>query len=141
MDIFPTRLKSARQAKRFTQRELADRVGMDQGHISRLENGGKGISMEHLHTLAKELGVSISHLLGEDIMEDTANYNAKGERAKILANYKAPNGLRDLASDTALAEALKITDEEWKMLSSISVPTTVRKDGYVQLLVTVRAIC
>jgi transcriptional regulator with XRE-family HTH domain len=140
MDIFPARLKAARKAKNLTQRDLAGLVNMDQGHISRLENGGKGVSMEHLQTLSKELGVSISHLLGEDIKEDPGSYSVTGERASILANYQAPTGLRDLASDIALAEALKITDDEWKAMDSIILPQTVNKDGYVQLLITLRAI-
>lgn len=140
MDIFPARLKAARKAKRYTQRELAGLVGMDQGHISRLENGGKGVSMEHLQALAKELGVTISHLLGEDVRDESGAYAATGERGAILSNYDAPQGLRDLASNVNLIDVLKITDNEWMTLSSIQLPSDVSMDGYVQLLITVRAI-
>ena len=140
MDIFPARLKAARKAKNLTQRDLAVHVNMDQGHISRLENGGKGVYMEHLQALAKELGVSISHLLGEDIKEDTAVYDATGQRAKILSNYNASQGLRDLASNVELISALKVSDEEWKTLNSIQLPNGISMDGYVQLIITIRAI-
>lgn len=140
MDILATRLKNARKAKGYTQRELADRVGMDQGHISRLENGGKGASMDYLQVLAKELGITISYLLGEDINDSTKAHTGNGIRAALLSNNQAPAGLRGLASDTALADALKITDGEWKALESIQLPGEVSKDGYVQLLITVRAI-
>jgi transcriptional regulator with XRE-family HTH domain len=140
MDIFPARLKAARKAKGYTQRQLAGLVGMDQGHISRLESGGKGVSMEHLQALAKELGVSISHLLGEDVMEESGEYTATGVRATILSNYNAPKGLRDLAGNRDIINALKITDTEWMALNSIQLPNDVSMDGYLQLLVTVRAI-
>lgn len=140
MDIFPARLKAARKARNLTQRDLAGLVNMDQGHISRLENGGKGVSMEHLQTLSKELGVSISHLLGEDIKEQTASYDVTGERATILSNYNAAQGLRDLASNVELISALKVSEEEWKTLNSIQLPNGISMDGYVQLLITIRAI-
>ncbi len=141
MDRLSTRLKNARKAKGYTQRELADRAGMDQGHISRLENGGKGVSMDHLQALAKALSVTVSHLIGDEARENTGkNYKAGGTRAAMLSDNAVPDGLRQLASDTALADALKITESEWKALDSIELPGKVSKDGYVQLLITIRAI-
>lgn len=140
MDIFSARLKAARQARKLTQRELADRTGMDQGHISRLENGGKGVTMENIQALAAALGVTVSHLIGEDIKEDKGTYNAAGTRGALLSSHDSPQGLRELASDSALADALRITDAEWKALDSIQPPGEVSKDGYVQLLITIRAV-
>jgi len=141
MEIFAARLKSARQAKQLTQRELGARVGMDQGHISRLEHGGKGLSTEHLQALARELGVSTSYLLGEDSQEDGASYTAGAPRfVNLLQDYEAPAGLRSLASDNALVSALGVTEREMEALASIKLPGEATKDGYVQLLVTIRAI-
>lgn len=105
-----------------------------------VENGGKGVSTDHLQALAKELGVTVSHLIGDETREAAGNYKASGTRAALLADYAAPDGLRQLASDTALTDALKITDAEWKALESIQLPGEVSKDGYVQLLITIRAI-
>ncbi len=51
-----------------------------------------------------------------------------------------PPGLRDLASDTGLVNNLKIVDIEWRALASIELPGPVTKDGYVNLLFTVRSI-
>lgn len=141
MDILSTRLKAARKTKKLTQRELATLTEMDQGHISRLENGGKGVSMEHLQALAKALGVTLSHLIGEDVKETASDYKASGTLAALLVNYDAPVGLRELATDTALCDALKITEDDWMMLASTELPCEVNKDGYVQLLITIRAIC
>lgn len=141
MEVFAARLKSARQAKQLTQRELAKRVGMDQAHISRLEHGGRGLSMEYLQALARELGVTTSYLLGEEGQEERATYNVEPIRfPELLRDYDAPAGLRDLASDGPLVSALGITEREMEALASAKLPGEVRKDGYVQLLVTIRAI-
>jgi len=141
MEIFAARLKAARQAKQLTQRELGTRVGMDQGHISRLEHGGKGLSTEHLQALARELGVTTSYLLGDDNQEESATYSSGPMRfANLLTDYEAPAGLRALASDSALVNALGITEREMEALASIKVPGEVTKDGFVQLLVTIRAV-
>jgi len=141
MEIFAARLKAARQAKQLTQRELGTRVGMDQGHISRLEHGGKGLSTEHLQALARELGVTTSYLLGEDGQEEGATYTAGTlQFANLLQDYDAPAGLRALASDNSLVTALGITGREMEALASVKLPSEATKDGYVQLLVTIRAI-
>ncbi|MES9969529.1 MAG: helix-turn-helix transcriptional regulator [Candidatus Thiodiazotropha sp.] len=140
MDVFPTRLKTARKAKHYTQRQLATLVGMDQGHISRLENGGKGVSIELIQALARELDVTVSHLLGEEIRDETGTYAATGERATILSDSSTPQGLRELASNQDLIDTLNITDADWTVLESIRLPDNVSMDGYVQLLITIRAI-
>ena len=51
-----------------------------------------------------------------------------------------PEGLRELAADHVLVNALGITEEEWKALDSIQLPGAASKDGYVQLLMVVRGI-
>ena len=137
MDILAARLRAARKAKGLTQRELAKRVGMDQGHISHLENDGKGVSTEKLQALARVLDVSVSHLLGEDLQEAPTE---GGMQEQLCGNRNAPRGLRDLAQDDALTKTLNITEQEWQALASIALPNDVTKDGYVQLLVTLRAI-
>lgn len=139
MDIFPERLKKARKARQLTQRELASLTKMDQGHISRLESGGKGVSMEHLQEIARALGVTISHLIGEDIQDERGSY--KTTRSTPLVNDDdMPMGLRELTSDKQLTAALNITKAEWQALNSIQLIDEVSKDGYVQLLITIRAV-
>lgn len=141
MEFFAARLKAARKTKQLTQSELGKRVDMDQGHISRLEHGGKSLSMEHMQALARELGVTTSYLLGEDSQEDRGTYTAGQPRfSSLLQDYEAPDGLRALASDNALVTALRINEREMEALASINMPGEATKDGYVQLLVTIRAV-
>lgn len=49
-------------------------------------------------------------------------------------------GLRDLARDDALVEALKMSEAEWQSLLSLAFEPPTDRDGYVQLLFTLRAI-
>lgn len=60
MRIFEARDKSA-----MSQDELAMRVGVSRGMVSRWECGRNGFRVDHLLRLAKALGVSVGWLVGE----------------------------------------------------------------------------
>lgn len=140
MDKIAPHLKDLRERKGLTQAGLGKLVGLDQTHISRLENGTKGVSNEKLRAIAEALGVTVSDLLGDAANIVRKEYEAGHPARRIIADAKAPRGLVALAGDKALADALRITPEEWKALRSIELPESVSKDGYVQLLITIRAI-
>ena len=141
MDKLASRIKAARKALQLSQAELAERVGTDQGHISRIENGAKGASIEVLAAIAHELGLTVSQLIGDDQRLAGKDYGRGHPAAKILKGKNTPEGLRELAADHVLVNALGITEEEWKALDSIQLPGEANKDGYVQLLMVVRGIC
>lgn len=142
MDIksLGARIKQVRENRRLTQQQLSEKSGIDQGHISRIERGEKGLAIEKLAAIARALGCSVAELTAS-VAEPSAEYGQQLEpRAAILANYEAPPGLRDLASDKALADALQITPDEWRRLAAVSLPSHVGKEGYMQLLITLRSI-
>lgn len=128
MEALATRIKSIRKMRGFTQQQIADQLNVDQGHLSRLERGEKGATIELLHRLAKILDTPLSYLLGESNIDQHPK------------STPPPPGLKMLQDDTALTETLKITDEEWLALTSILLPGEADKDGYVQLLYTIRTI-
>lgn len=130
------RLRAARQAAGLTQVELAKRVKSDQALLSRIERGEATGRPEFLRTLARELKVSVSYLLGEESSEQAV----RPTRDAISSDRKMPKGLRDLADDDGLIKAMKVTARELKTLASIDLPGTVSKDGYVQLLIAVRSV-
>jgi transcriptional regulator with XRE-family HTH domain len=140
MDKIAPHLKALRERKGLTQAGLGKLVGLDQTHISRLENGTKGVSNEKLRAIAEALGVTVSDLLGDAANIVRKEYETGHPARRIIADAKAPPGLVALAGDKALVDALRITPEEWKALRSIELPGAVSKDGYVQLLITIRAI-
>jgi len=57
------RVKEARKAKKVTQAELCERCGCTAAHLSRLENGKAGISLELLYAISIELGQSMDYFL------------------------------------------------------------------------------
>lgn len=130
------RLRAARQAAGLTQVELAKRVKSDQALLSRIERGEATGRPEFLRTLARELKVSVSYLLGEESSEQAV----RPTRDAISSDRKMPKGLRDLADDDGLIKAMKVTARELKTLASIDLQGTVSKDGYVQLLIAVRSV-
>jgi len=134
------RIRTIRRAKDITQKQLAERTGLDQSQISKIERGEAGCSVEGLIRIARVLGVSFAELMGETVREPGEVYqSATNPRAAILADYQAPAGLRDLAQDKALVEALQITPEEWRALASLKPPAPLSKEGYVQVLFALRS--
>lgn len=140
MTTLAERLRATRTKKGLSQRELAERTGMEQSQISRIEKGEKGASVENLAALARELGTTVSYLVGDEHQATRYEYDAGSPARLILADNAAPEGLRDLAGDKALVEALKITEAEWEALRSIKLPSKASKDGYVNLLIAVRVV-
>lgn len=57
-------LKYRREAAGLTQTELAKRVGIDQGRISRVERGLADVQGRYWKMLAEVLGCSVGELMG-----------------------------------------------------------------------------
>lgn len=133
---FGSRLRAARQAAKLTQVELAKRAGTRQTILSRLERGETLGTPEVLQALGKALKVTVSHLLGED----TADHAVRPTRKAVAADRRMPKGLRELAEDEATMKAMHVTARELRTLASIDLPAAVGKDGYVQLLLSIRAV-
>lgn len=62
IDYISKRIQSLRKSANLTQAELADRTGLPQSHISRLEAGRHSPSRSTLEKIAKALGRPVSDL-------------------------------------------------------------------------------
>jgi transcriptional regulator with XRE-family HTH domain len=58
-ELLGARIKELRKAKGLSQDTLAERVGIDAKHLSRLEVGGSYPSLDTLERLAQVLGVDL----------------------------------------------------------------------------------
>ena len=134
-----TRIRAARAKAGLSQKELAQRVGIGQPMISRIEKGDRVPSTAQLTHIAAALGVPTSDLMPstDNVADDQANYRV-AIRA-VLSDYDSPHGLRELVTDNELLQTLNVSDEEISILSAIPVDG-ISKDGYVQLLITLRAV-
>jgi|GEM_PF-1184181 len=131
------RIKSARHRAGLSQAELAKAVDVTQPAISRIEKDEFDVSQTMLSKIALACGVPASSLI-DAVKDDGSVYNLPAIR-KVLSDYEAPSGLRDLLSDKQLMESFGVTNNEVGILYSIPVED-VRKEGYLQLLITLRAI-
>jgi transcriptional regulator with XRE-family HTH domain len=59
LSTIPETLRSARQQKGLTQRALAGKVGLPQGHISKIENGVVDLQTSSLIELARALDLEV----------------------------------------------------------------------------------
>ena len=60
------RLRKARRAKGISQEQLAFAAGLDRSFVSGLERGEFNVSLLVLARLARELGVKLVALVGDD---------------------------------------------------------------------------
>lgn len=66
MSTFDTRLREAREARGWTQGELADKLGVAQPFVSQLENGRRRPTPALLKRITTTLGISREELLAEE---------------------------------------------------------------------------
>lgn len=63
-NIFADRIKSLRKAKKVTQSDISELLGVTKTQVSDLENGKTTTSIERLCTLADYFDVSLDYLVG-----------------------------------------------------------------------------
>ena len=61
---FPELLRKAREDKKLSQTDLAERTGLQPSAVSHFETGKRAPSFENLKRLADALAVSVDYLLG-----------------------------------------------------------------------------
>ena len=136
--LIGARIRTARKRKKLSQTELGIQTKLDQGYISRLENGTAEGTPNQLTHIARALGISILDLIDEPHKKSSERVERELTAADILADKDMPAGLLELAADVSVATAISITDSEWYTLSTIELPTPISKDAYVQLLIAIR---
>ncbi len=130
------RLRTARKAVPLSQLQLARRCDTQQSHISAIERGQRGASVECLAQIAAELGVSIAWLCERS---DTVAPEPGATTAdSVEADEASPRGLVELASDPRLVDAVGITSAEWVALRTLCPPVPLTKDCYLAMLLTMR---
>lgn len=146
-ELNTARLRLARERKGLQQIEVSRLLGVAEGLAGQWERGLKEPSLGKLKALAKALEVRIDWLLSSDavIADDPGAYvqvhtrrAPYDSREAVLSDYNAPVGLRDLASDAALATAMQIAAHEWAALGSIDFGDGLTKDGYIAALMIMR---
>ena len=80
---FPEQLKTLRNKRNLSQRELGEKVGMGESTIQSYELGLRNPTMNRVKQLADFFGVSVNEMFGEKdafLEEAKARYGSKGRR-------------------------------------------------------------
>ena len=64
LEIFSKRLRAARESKKLSQNELAEKAGFQPSAISHFETGNRSPSFANLKRLADALDITVDYLLG-----------------------------------------------------------------------------
>ena len=86
--LLGARVRQLRRRRGLTVEELARAVDVDKAHISRIENNRKPPSVAMLAQLAKTLGTSIGHLLGETLDKAEIKVTRAAELGRRLDTQK-----------------------------------------------------
>ena len=78
------RIHRYRLQNNYTLQELADKTGYSKGYLSKVEKSGKAPPVATLSVIARELGVSVSVILGEETLNDSICLVRQNER-KLMA--------------------------------------------------------
>jgi transcriptional regulator with XRE-family HTH domain len=98
-------LRGARQARRWSQATLAERLDVSVTYVGMLERGEKLASLPLLVQIARVLGVSVARLLGEPAAEPWLEDVVELLRA-------LPSGSRDMVINMVRAAAASTPVEE-----------------------------
>lgn len=81
-ELLAKRLKQLRKSRGLTQEKLAELIGRDTKHISKLEIAGSYPSIETLERIANTLNVELKDIFNFDGLKDKSYI--KGEFQKLL---------------------------------------------------------
>ena len=100
-ELFPDRLRAARQLRGFSQSELADKAGLQPSAVSHFETGRCAPSFDNLKVLSDALQVTTDYLLGR-----VDHPNLTGPVANQLFRHAEKMTESDLDTLTSFAEML-----------------------------------
>src|SRR5437868_2885295 len=90
---FGTRLRSLRESAGMTQKQLAEKAGTDQNHISRWERNVAVPELKMVELLAAALTVTAAELLSGKAAKPTNSAGAKLSQAETLPKAAGGKGV------------------------------------------------
>ncbi|GHS90467.1 hypothetical protein AGMMS49957_16540 [Synergistales bacterium] len=109
-------IRAKRRSLGLNQIDLAERLGLTQANVSRIEAGAKGPSGEMLINIARELGCDVRELLGVEQDAKTADLDDDAKSFVLNAIKRDQQFgvyLRSFAKDSD-----NLTEEDWKFLAT-----------------------
>jgi len=111
---FNERLRRAREAKKLSQLDLANKTGLQPAAISHFETGQRSPSFENLRKLADALSLSIDYLLGRIDEEQHGQGLAAAPRAQKLFRNAEKLSDEGFSQLELMAQMLREREEQKK---------------------------
>jgi transcriptional regulator with XRE-family HTH domain len=89
-------IRLLRESRRFSQKQLADKLGITQQAYSNLEKTPERMTLSRLKEIAKILQVELITLLGEEDTFIQQNFNQTGGNAATQMNITPPSAEHDV---------------------------------------------
>jgi transcriptional regulator with XRE-family HTH domain len=83
------RLRAVRTARELTQAELADILGVKHTHVSGIERGVRGVTLQQLVKLCRALDISPADVLGKDQPAPKSARTRDGKIARRVERIRA----------------------------------------------------
>lgn len=106
LELFPERLRAAREGRKLSQSELAQRAGLQPSAVSHFEAGRRAPSFDNLKRLANALDVTTDYLLGRTDEDGAPSRDSVGPTADRLFRHAREITLEDLETLADFAEVL-----------------------------------
>ncbi len=106
LEQFPSRLRTARERRKLSQVELAQRTGLQPSAVSHFEAGRRAPSFDNLKRLANALDVTTDYLLGRTEEVGRPGWEALGPTVDRLFRHASEISQEDLETLADFAEVL-----------------------------------
>jgi len=109
-------IKAMRRALGLNQEDLAEKLGLTQANISRIEASVKGPNAETLLAIAEALGCDVRELMG---VEESRSSQALDENAKtFVLNVMRKDPQLGIYLRSFAKNSSHMTDDDWKFLAA-----------------------
>lgn len=111
-----TRLKELRKGHlKLTQKEFADRIGINRSHLACMENGSRVVVPRTVISICREFNVNEEWLVngeGDVFIDEVANLKVKEEIKQLAKMYLSLSETQRLAFTNMMKEASNIEKVE-----------------------------
>lgn len=83
IDILINNIKSQRKIRGWNQSDLAKETGVDQSYISRLEKGGRNVTLDFIDKVSTAFGIQTYELLQHDRIDELSLREKVAEVEKL----------------------------------------------------------
>lgn len=114
------RIKEAREARGWTQEQLAEAVNTTQQTIQRWESGQTDVKSNQIKAISKALGVTVSFIM--NVVEDSSEQaKLSTDEWELIRNYrKCHEGTRSTIRSLASSLSLLPTESEYYYRQAIA---------------------